>query len=266
MSVDVASGARRIVASSDIQRPANFVTGNLAVWGHDGRRFIYQVGPEAPGGAGLMWKPLDGSSPAERLTSSRVWQQPQMVTADGRFLVYQEAGGVGTSDATVADNYDLWLLPLMPRREPRPLLRTKANERLPYVSPDSRWMAYVSDETGRDQVWVRSFPDGPVAIQVSQESGTEPVWAPDGKTLYYRDASGMRLNAVAITVGAVPQFGPPAVTIGHWIRGVAFGRTYDITPDGSALLMNIPPTYGRELGLVLNFDEVIRRKMAAALK
>jgi hypothetical protein len=125
-------------------------------------------------------------------------------------------------------------------------------------------MAYVSDETGRSEVWVRSFPEGPVAIQVSQEGGTEPVWAPDGRTLYYRDAIGTRLFAVPVTSGAVPQFGTPSVTTGWWEPGYLFGRTYDIAPDGRALLMPTAPTQGRELKLVLNFDEVIRRKMAGA--
>jgi sugar lactone lactonase YvrE len=92
------------------------------------------------------------------------------------------------------------------------------------------------------------------------------VWAPDGRTLYYRDASGMRLFAVPVTPGPAPQFGQPVVVTGHWIRGAAFGRTYDITPDGAAMLLLLPPTYGRELGLILHFDEVIRRKFAEVMK
>ncbi len=237
-----------------------------AAWTPDGRRVIYQESPDSPEGSGMSWKPADSSAGAERLTRSKSWQQPQVVTRDGRYLVYQETGGLGTQDATLAENYDLWLLPLEPRGEPRPLLRTKANERLPHVSADQRWMAYVSDETGRAEVWVRAFPEGTAAIQVSQDGGTEPVWAPDGGTLYYRDAAGLRLFAVPVSAGAVPQFGTPVVTSGFWEPGYPYGRMYDIAPDGGSLLMLPAMTQGRELHVVLNFDEVIRRKMAEATK
>jgi len=110
-------------------------------------------------------------------------------------------------------------------------------------------------------VWVRAFPDGQTAIRVSDGGGTEPLWAPGGRTLYYRDPSGTRLFAVPATTGAPPQFGAPSVTSGYWVEGSPYGRMYDASPDG-ALLMLTAPAYGRELRLVLNFDEVIRRKMA----
>jgi hypothetical protein len=67
---------------------------------------------------------------------------------------------------------------------------------------------------------------------------------------------------VPVTQGAVPQFGTPAVTAGFWQGGTAVGRKYDVHPSGQALLMLAPTTLGREIKLVLNFDELIRRKMA----
>jgi len=234
-------------------------------WTPDGRRVVYQESPDSPGGAGMSWKAIDGSAPAERLTSSKAWQQPQFVTRDGRSLVYQESGGLGTR-TPLDQAYDLWLLPLDPRGQPRPLLRTKANERLAHLSPDQRWMAYVSDETGRDEVWVRAFPEGAAAVQVSQDGGTEPVWAPDGRTLYYRDWSGTNLRAVPVTAGAVPQFGTPVSTRGHWSQALPYGRRYDIDPVSGALLLQHASTFGRELRVVLNFDEVIRRKLAEVKK
>jgi Tol biopolymer transport system component len=257
MVVDLQTGTSQVV-----------VTGSAfwAVWLPDGRRVIYQVPPATDGGAGLFEKPVDGSAPARRLTTSKVWQQPQMVTSDGRFLVYQEAGGLGTRLSETEDNYDLWLLPLEPRGEPQPLLKTQANERLAHVSPDGRWMAYVSDQSGRDEIWVRAFPDGAADIQVSQGGGTEPVWAPDGGTLYYRNRTGSHIYVVPVTYGTVPQFGTASVTVGFWEAGRKFGRMYDIHPSGQALLMVAPFTLGREIKLVLNFDEVIRRKLAEGTK
>jgi len=254
MVADVATGATRILASGQHY---------WAAWTPDSRRVIYQVPPQAPGGAGMVWKPADGSAAEERLTSSTSWQQPQLVTRDGRYLIYQEGGGIGTRDATAQDNYDLWMLPLIPHGDPKPLLRTKANEKIPHLSPDQRWMAYVSDETGREEIWVRRFPpEGSAAIQVSQAGGTEPVWAPDGKTLYYRDAAGTRLYAAPVAYGSVPQFGSPVIKSRRWIPGLPWGRMYDITPDGRALLLLSEPTQGRELQVILNFDEVIRRRIS----
>jgi hypothetical protein len=253
MVVDLQTGTSQVVT-----------TGGAfwAVWLPDGRRVIYQMPPATEGGAGLFEKPVDGGAPARRLTTSKVWQQPQAVSPDGRLLVYQEAGGLGTRLSETEDNYDLWLLPLDPRGEPRPLLKTSANERFAHVSPDGRWMAYVSDQGGRDEVWVRSFPEGTADIQVSQAGGTEPVWSPDGAALYYRNRTGSHIYAVPVTQGAVPQFGTPTVATGVWLGAAAAGRKFDVHPSGQALLMLAPTTLGREIKLVLNFDEVIRRKTA----
>jgi len=257
---------RLVVADLATRSSRTIVTGPhyWAIWTPDGRRVIYQEpsGKEKAAGFSLAWRPVDGSASAERLTTTtKGWQQPQFVTRDGRFLVYEESGGVGAEDPK-EQTYDLWLLPLEPHGEPRGLLRTKANERLAHLSPDQRWMAYVSDETGRDEVWVRAFLGGTASVQVSQEGGTEPLWAPDGRTLYYRDWSGTMLHAVPVTAGTVPQFGAPVVTRGSWSRGLPFGRRYDVDPVSGALLFQSATTFGREIRVVLNFDEVIRRKAA----
>ena len=256
MIADTQTGTARILSSGG----PHF----WSVWSHDGRRVIYQDAFGKEGAVALVWKPADGSGQAEPLTRSRGWQQPQAVTRDGRSLVYQETGGLGAAKPQ-DQTYDLWLLPLTPRGLPRPLLRTKASERLPALSPDDRWMAYVSDETGQDEVWVRAFPEGESAVRVTESGGTEPVWAADGRTLYHRDSAGSRLYAVPVTLGTVPQFGTPVVTRGHWTAGSDYGRMYDVAPDGSVLLLSLP-RLGRELQVVLNFDEVIRRKMAEVKK
>jgi len=106
-------------------------------------------------------------------------------------------------------------------------------------------------------------PEGGVAIQVSQDGGTEPVWA----LMAGPCTTGLRraaLFAVPVTPGAVPQFGVAVVTSGFWEPAYPYGRMYDITPDGRALLMLPAATNGRELKVVLHFDEVIRQKMAPA--
>jgi serine/threonine-protein kinase len=255
MVVDLETGTRRVVAPG---------ASGVSVWMPDSRRLIYQVGPASAGGAGLFEVPIDGGTPARRLTTSKVWQQPQAVTRDGRYLVYQEAGGLGTPISDGEDNYDLWLLPLEPPGPPAPLLKTSANERLAHLSPDGRWMAYVSDQSGRDEIRVRAFPVGAAEIQVSHEGGTEPVWAPDGAALHYRSRTGSRIYTVPVTLGTVPQFGAATARSGHWQAGPAFNRVYDTYPRGGALLMMLPQTFGREVKVVQHFDELVRRRFAGA--
>ena len=199
-----------------------------------------------------MWKPLDGSGALERLTTSQTPQVPQAVTRDGRHLVFSQSTG---------SNWDVWLLPLSPRGEPRALLNSPANETLADVSPDGRWMAYVSDESGRDEIWVRQFPDGAAGIQVSRDGGTEPLWSRDGRALYYRDATGEQLSQVTVGPREPPEFGAVTVTVGGWRRGNQT-RGYDIAPDGSLIILP-QPTYDPP-GIILNFDVLVERKLADA--
>jgi serine/threonine-protein kinase len=227
-----------------------------AVWSPDSHRVAYiRLNPEGTAG-NVFWQAADGSGPVERLTWGGRHQQPQFITPDGNTLVFNEQ--------SPETGFDLWQLSLHGDHTPRPLLQTRANEHLAALTRDGRYMAYASDETGRDEVWVRAFPVGEAAQQASMGGGTAPLWAPDGRTLFYRDAAGTRLFAVPVTWGAAPAFGDAVVINGRWRPDPAWARTYDIAPDGKRLVMIAETsTAGNEITVVLNWFEELKQKLGA---
>ena len=248
---DLATGHARILAG-----PEAF----WGVWMPNGRRVVYNKMDPDRTALNLYWKSADGSGPEERLTKSSHFQQPLFVTQDGRWLVYHEAGDPETG-------FDLWMLSLEGDHTPKPLLRTKANERLASLSPNGRFIAYVSDATGREEIYVRPFPEGEGQSQVTNGGGTGPVWAPDGRTLFYRNLMGTRLFAVPVTWDPAPGFGPPQITDGRWEPENSYGRMYDISPDGKRLIMiSVTESAGSEITVVLNWFEELKRLVQAGKK
>src|SRR5262249_8234296 len=118
---------------------------------------------------------------------------PLSVSRDGRFLLYQR------QDPTTGS--DLWALPLVGERKPSPVAQTTFDERGGEFSPDGRWIAYESNESGQFEVYVRSFPVGDPKSIVSKGGGTQPRWSRDGKELFY-SAPDRRLMAVTVAVSA----------------------------------------------------------------
>ncbi len=154
---------------------------------------------------------------------------------------------------------DLWVLPLEGKREPKPLLTTPFEEQAGAFSPDGRWIAFQTDESGKAEVYVQDYPGGSNRVQISTEGGSEPVWSRNGKELFYR--AGKRLLVVTMGAGAAP--GKPKVLfegdfrVGDRIPG------YDVSPDGQRFYFiqtNRQTEQRGKLDIVLNwFDELKRR-------
>ena len=142
-------------------------------WSPDGRSVRYlSDGPDRVGRAGLdVWtKRVDGSGPAERLLDWKEGIWAHAWSRDGQWLVFRDL-------ASSPENRDIYALRVGVDSEPVPLLNTRFNETAPTISPDGRWLAYVSNESGREEVYVRPFPnvrDG--SWQVSLDGGGEPKW------------------------------------------------------------------------------------------
>jgi len=171
------------------------------VWSPDGLRILYAG--NRPGAHNLYMKAATGAGQEETLLKPGTPNaRGTSWSRDGRFVMYQ-TGGVGAKTGL-----DLWIAPQFGDRKPLPYLQTQFNERDGAFSPDGRWVAYVSDESGRYEIYVQAFPLSGAKFQVSAGGGVEPTWRRDGSELFYRSADG-NLVAVPVKSGATFEVGAP---------------------------------------------------------
>ena len=148
------------------------------------------------------------------------------------------------------------MVPVGGERTPIPLLASASNEKQPRVSPDSKWLAYMSNESGRDEVYVRQLAAGSGRVQVSAGGGGEPLWAPDGRRLFYRAADKLMeatltsAPGLAVTGRRIVFDGPYATDMWH--------PNYDVAPDGQSFVMVRPVGESRRLVLVLNWTRELQ--------
>ena len=198
------------------------VTGNN-VWTPDGKRVTFQSGTPL----NLYWQASDGSGVAERLATSEYRQGPGGWSPDGKALVFVE-----TNPKT---NQDIWVLQLIDHKAV-PFIQTEFNEGGPQFSPDGHWLAYVSDESGRWEVYVQPYPGPGGKVQISSDGGKEPLWNRNGKELFYRNGDKM----MAVPVGLQPSFSvgkPEMLFEGRYRPTNASLPQYDVSPDGQRFVM-----------------------------
>jgi Tol biopolymer transport system component len=177
------------------------------VWSPDGTRIVFSSNQD--GVYNLYQKPAGGVKDAEVLLKSSEPKYASNWSRDGRFLLYD------VSDPKMKNN--VWLLPLEGDRKPVPFLITQFNEQSASFSPDGHWVAYTSDESGRFEVYVRSFSlnSAGTAVkaggkwQISNGPGDEPTWRSDGRELYYHSRPDGRMMAVEITASPAFRAGKP---------------------------------------------------------
>jgi len=192
------------------------------IWTPDGRRIVFAS--MRAGVANLFWQPADGSGAAERLTTSPNSQLPQSFSPDGRNLVFEEETSTTQADLL------LLILDSPPRIEP--LIQTRFNAVVAGdVSPDGRWLAYQSDESGRYEIYARPFPAGIGKWQVSTAGGTAARWRRDGQELFYVNRG--KLMAVT-TEPSEPSFTVSRAT--ELFEG-PYADSFDVTADGQRFLM-----------------------------
>jgi serine/threonine-protein kinase len=227
-------------------------------WSPDGSRIAF-TSPRSGEGletANLHWKAVDGGGPVEQLTQGTFIDNPISWTPDGKSIIFQRSFHPQTG-------WDVMLLSLDDRKF-QPLLNSPANELRGELSPDGRWLAYVSTEAGAPGVFVQVFqnPQRRWRITPTEISAADPLWSPDGKELFYRDLDAKKLMAVDIeTVGEFASGIPHVLFDDCYSENVPYGRTYDITPDGQRFVMvkemNPPPP--RRIAVALNWFEKLKR-------
>jgi len=195
------------------------------IWTPDGKRVAFAW--MQPGGPrNLYWQPADGSSPIERLTTNEYNQFSGSWSPDGTTLAFVECR---------LDFCQILLLDVRSRRI-TPFLNSQSVQAYPEFSPDGRWLAFASSESGRYEVYVRPFPGPGGQWQISQQGGTEPLWARNGKQLFYRH--GDQIWAVDVQAG--PAFSAGKARLLFEQPGFGSGqpiRTWDLSLDGQRFLM-----------------------------
>ena len=158
------------------------------LWSPDGKRIAFTT--TRPTGPAILVKPADGSGAEETLVPGEsLILVPTSWSSDGKFLAYWTVGS--------ATGRDIWIAPLTGERKPQSFLQTKFNEMQARFSPDDRWIAYMSEESGRYEVYVQPFPGPGGKWQISTNGGTTPVWAQNGRELFYMSSG--KLMSVGVT-------------------------------------------------------------------
>ena len=226
---------------------------NWPLWAPDGKRVVYASNRAEPWD--LYWIPVDGSGKEELLLARPEIQLPHSFSPDGTLLAFSH------SDPTTA--HDVWILPLADPQQPRPVVQTPAAEIEAQFSPDGRYLAYASNESGRNEVYVRPFPNLEEAKwQISTQGGREAKWAHSGDELFYRSGEGMM--AVEITTQPTFRTGTPRLLFEDPYRRTPNPTTasYDVSADGQRFLMvqeGAEEEEATQLNVVLNWFEELKR-------
>jgi serine/threonine-protein kinase len=219
------------------------------VWSPDGRQIAYQ---SIHGNTStIRSRSADGTGAETQLWSGDcgVWSW----SPDGKSLAL--------SCITDRTDYEIYVLPLEGDRKPRLFASTPFTEWGAHFSPDGRWIAYISDVSGRYEVYVRPYPGPGGQWQISTDGGEEPVWSRDGREIFYRNG----VNWMAAGVKTTPQFSaepPKLMFTGPYVNVPGF--SYDVAPDGRfVLIKGAEETPVTHLNLVLNWFDELKRRVAA---
>ena len=256
LAVDVITGDSRDVWVLDLQQSTLARTtftgdGHDPVWMPDGRRITYTS--HHSGEFGIYRVPPGGTAPPESLLAS------SSLNYAGHWLPDGSGQLVVATDLQAGSSQDIGLVRKGGLIEP--LVATPFQEAYPDISPDGRWLVFVSDRSGESRVYVRALSGEGEQIQVSQAGGGEPVWGPNGREIFYRTIAGQPNELMVARVEATPEFRVLSrhslFPVGDYSPSTPHAG-YDVSPDGTRFAM-VRRTAASRLVVIQNLPELIRR-------
>jgi serine/threonine-protein kinase len=224
------------------------------IWSPDGRMIIFSWAAGTP--PNIFRMAADGTGMAERLTNITANQSPEAVTPDGKTLVFREVDP--------RNGPDLHLLSLEGDHASKSLIATRFNELNADISPDGRWLAYQSNESGRFEIYVRPFPAVDTGRwQISNGGGTRPVWRAKGHELFFVAGDGRHMMTTAVT-RTEPTFSagtPTALFEATFLT--AYPRSWDVAPDGRFLVIKPLSNEPARINVVENWFEELKQRVPA---
>ena len=240
------------LAANNLKQITTDANNAMPIWTPDGKRITFRSTKAGPWN--VFWENADGSGTVQQLTNSQFLSEPTSWSPDGKLLAFSEQNTVSRRD--------IWVLDMNGGRKAAPIIKTPADESVPRFSPDAHWIAYVSDESGRAEIYVQPYPTSGQKWQISTSGGREPVWSPSGSELFYREGKKMMVSDIK----PAPSFSaakPRVLFEGEYEGPLASRPNFDISPDGKRFLMLQAVDHGQssaEIKIVSNwFDEIKRR-------
>ncbi len=252
------SGANKDIWVIDLQRGTRTrltfepSAEDYPMWAPDGARIYY--GSNRKGQFHIYSRATNNlGGETTVLETSGVEEIVMSISRDGRYLAYHRAEN--------GKKYEVWILPLFGDPKPFPLVQTQFTSVVPQFSPDGKWVAYMSDETGTFEVYLTPFPGGGGKFQVSTHSGTNPVWAPDGKRLYFLDNTNHVMAVDAREAGSSVELGTPTTLFTHSSPLPGTAGPLEVAPDGRILIngSSDQTSANRPMTLVVNWPAELKK-------
>jgi len=226
----------------------------VALWTPDGKRIAYISNSTGP--RNIFWQFADGTGGLDRLNTSPQLSIPGSWSPDGKVLAY-----------SIIDphmGYDIWTLTPSDHKT-QIFLQTKFNESAPQFSPDGRWLAYTSDESGRYEIYLVPYPGPGGKWQISSDGGREPLWNRNGRELFFRN--GNKMMAAPIDTQHGFSAGTPKMLFqGQYVTLANSTPNYDVTADGQKFLMLKSTVQPAQINVVVNWFEELKQKVPTGKK
>ena len=225
------------------------------VWSPDGKTIVFASGSPF----NIFRMASNGTGAEEPVARSSNNQVPYDWSRDGRFILYgQIAPDTGS---------DIWALPVTsdgkvaPGATPLPFIHERFDQVRGRFSPDTRWAAYESNESGQNEIYLRSFPDAHEKIRISASGGTYPEWGPDGRELFYRSRDGKLMSVSLKPAGTTLEVAPPRELFAFDTSTGLFaaGASYEVAPDGQRFLTKEIATSPEPLNVILNWGALLKK-------